>query len=119
MGFGLFTLNPIHKYEELIPFTGPRYIAKEYKALAKYYPRLCRYVLREDDDSWVDGDVENGNVAGYINSSAQREELQNVDWGFQPYPRPWDLKEWGYTMTRALCDIAAGSEIFAFYPINL
>ena len=82
-------------------------------------PRIKRYTLQEEEDTYIDRDVEKGNVAGYINSSVgQGEALENVEWIFEPTASPWSAKQIGYTMTRTLRDIMPGEEIYASYHVN-
>ena len=68
---------------------------------------------------YVDGVVEYGNVAGYINSSIGRMDICNVFWEYSTGRRPWITKERGYTMTIAKKDICAEEELFTSYPVNL
>ena len=88
------------------------------KIISAMNPRFVHYVLRAENNVYQDGDVLNGNVAGFINSSAGREYLCNVLWEYSSLPRPWNRNEWGYTMTIAVRDIAVGDELFASYPVN-
>lgn len=79
MGWGLFTLQNLEAEEELIPFTGPCYTTNQYKKMQGYFPRVKCYALNAEKTFYIDGDVEKGNVAGYINSSIdRREEIENV-----------------------------------------
>ena len=120
MGWGLFTLQNLGPEEELIPFTGPYYTVNQYNKMRGFFPRVKCYALNAEKEIYIDGDVEKGNVAGYINSSAnRREEIENVLWEYHDVdPRPWNKKEWGYVMTRSMKPIKAGEELFAYYPIN-
>jgi hypothetical protein len=120
MGWGLFTLQNLEAEEELIPFTGPCYTTNQYKKMQGYFPRIKCYALNAEKTFYIDGDVEKGNVAGYINSSIdRREEIENVIWEYHDVdPRPWNKKEWGYVMTRSTRPIKAGEELFAYYKVN-
>ena len=64
-------------------------------------PRFKSYVLRADDDIYMDGSVERGNVARFTNSSIGREEIGNVVWKYSMLPKPWKMIEWGFVMTIA------------------
>lgn len=119
MGWGLFALQPAKAGDELLPFSGRLFTKSEVKIISGVNPRFIRYVLRAESDVYQDGDVMNGNVAGFINSSTGREYLCNVVWEYSSLPRPWKRSEWGYTMTIALTNIAVGDELFASYPVNI
>jgi hypothetical protein len=58
-------------------------------------------VLNGHDNFFINNDVENGNVVGYINSSSNRRlEIKNCIWEYNEVePKPWDEKEWGSVMT--------------------
>ena len=120
MGWGLFTLQNLGPAEELIPFTRPYYTVNQYHKMQGFFPRVKCYALKAENEFYIDGDVEKGNVAGYINSSVnRREEIENVLWEYHDVdPRPWNKKEWGYVMTRSTKPIKAGEELFAYYPVN-
>lgn len=117
MGWGLFAMQSAKEGEELLPFVGPQYTAAEYKILSKAEPRMKSYVMRTESDLYIDGDVEKGNVAGYINSSVGRSEIGNVVWEYREMPKPWNTEEWGYVITIATRDIKAGEELYAQYPL--
>ncbi len=70
MGWGLFILEDAQAKEPLLPFIGPYYTPSEYNKLSPYYPCLKHYALNGHDKSFIGGDVEKDNVAGYINSSS-------------------------------------------------
>jgi hypothetical protein len=119
MGWGLFALQSAKAGEELLPFSGRLFTKSEVKIISRVNPRFTCYVLQAENNVYQDGDVLNGNVAGFINSSAGREYLCNVLWEYSSLPRPWKSTEWGYTMTIAVRDIAVGDELFASYPVNM
>ena len=89
------------------------------KIISRINPRFIRYVLRAENNVYQDRDVLNGNVAGFINSSAGRKYLCNVLWEYSSLPRPWKSNDWGYTMTIVVRDIAVGEELFASYLVNM
>jgi hypothetical protein len=111
MGWGLFCLQAAEARDELLSFIGRMYSKAESKALLNLNPRFIRYVLKADQNVYQDGDVEHGNVAGWSH-------IANILWEYCPLPRPWNRKEWGYTMTVASKDIAASEELFTYYPVN-
>ena len=119
MGWGLFTVQPARAGEELLPFVGRIFTQAEFKTMQALDPRFIRYVLKAKRNMYVDGDVEYGNVAGYINSSIGRRDICNVIWEYSDGRRPWNTKERGYTMTIARRDICAGEELVTFYLVNL
>ena len=119
MGWGLFALQPTRARDELLPFVGRIYSEAEFTTMQALDPRFIRYVLKANRDVYVDGDVEYGNVAGYINSSKGCTDICNVFWEYSACRRPWNNKEWEYTMTIAKRDICAGEEFFTYYTVNL
>jgi hypothetical protein len=118
MGWGLFAMQPAKEGEELLPFVGAQYTSAEFKILSKAQSRMKSYVMRAESDLYIDGDVEKGNVAGFINSSAGRSEIGNVMWEYRMVPKPWNHEEWGYVISIATRDIVAGEELYAHYPLN-
>ena len=66
---------------------------------------FLKYALRLKKTVYQDGNVRNGNIAGYINSSIGREEEANVHWAYVSLPAPWNPKVWKYAMTVATRDI--------------
>jgi hypothetical protein len=78
-------------------FTGPYYTTNQYKKMQGYFPRVKCYALNAEKTLYINGDVEKGNVAGYINSSTdRREEIENVIWKYHDVdPRPWNKQEMG------------------------
>jgi hypothetical protein len=69
---------------------------------------------------FIDSDVENANVARYINSSSnQHLEIENCIWEYNEVElRPWDEKEWGWVMTISTKLIHVGEEFFCHYPVK-
>jgi hypothetical protein len=76
--------------------------------------------LNVEKTFYIDGDVEKGNVVGYISSFIdRREEIENVIWKYHDVDiRPWNKQEWGYVMTRSIRPIKAGEYLFAYYEVN-
>ena len=74
-------------------------------------PRFIKYALRLKKIVYRDGNVLNGNIVGYINSSIGREEEGKVRWDYVSLPAPWNPKVWGYAMTVATREIAEGDEL--------
>ena len=118
MGWGLFAMDPAKAGDILLPFVGPQYTTSEYRKMKTLVPRFKSYVFKVEDDIYIDGRVERGNVAGFINSSIGREEIANVVWEYSLLPKPWNNDEWGFVMTIASRDIEVGEELFAYYPVN-
>lgn len=131
-GEGLFVLENLHKDDILFPYGGPRYKLQHWKQLCAFYPRMKTYALVENDMRGVPeseiriimGDVEEGNVAGYINSSIFNKALTNVKWEYVPFLKPWrsqnstNPRDYGFVATIATKDIEAGSELFTEYPFD-
>jgi hypothetical protein len=118
MGWGLFAMDPAKAGDILLSFVGPQYTRSEYRRMISLVPRFKSYVLKAEDDIYIDGRVERGNVAGFINSSIGREEIGNVVWEYSLAPKPWNKDEWGFVMTIASRDIEVGEELFAYYSVN-
>lgn len=87
---------------------------------------MKQYALYEDprvavkDLRVIVGDVIDGNVAGYINSSYKCKELTNVEWRLEPGNGPWmedgaPLRSHGYMMTISLKELHDGDELFVEY----
>lgn len=69
MEWDLFALEPTKARDELLPFVRQLYPMSQYKKLRTLNSCFERYVLQLDNDVFQDGNVENNNVAGFINSS--------------------------------------------------
>ena len=80
--------------------------------------RFKCYVLKIEDDIYIDMRVERGNVASFINNSIGREEIDNVVWEYIMLPEPWNKIEWGFVMTIASRDIKKGEKLYAHYSVN-
>jgi hypothetical protein len=118
MGWGLFAMDPAKADDNLLPFVGPQYTQTEYRKMISLVPRFKSYVLKAEDDIYIEGRVKRGNVAGFINSSIGQEEIDNVVWEYSLAPKPWNNDEWGFVMTTASRDIEVGEELFAYYSLN-
>lgn len=125
-GHGLFFRCNVGKGEALFPYGGKCYKHSKWKDLWPYYPRMKQYALYEDprvavkDLCVIVGDVIDGNVAGYINSSYKCKELTNVEWRLEPGNGPWmedgaPLRSHGYMMTISLKELHDGDELFVEY----
>lgn len=124
-GKGLFCKESIKKNEVLFPYGGPRYMYSEWEVLSTYYPRMKSYGMiamseeKIEDNNVIVGDVLEGNVAGYMNSSLHNSSITNVIWEWVPGPAPWkDVYDEGYVMTIACKDINVGEELFAYYDFT-
>ena len=62
-------------------------------------PSFKSYVLKAEEDIYIDGSVEKGNVVGFINNSIGREEIGNVVWEYSMLSKPWKENEWGFVIT--------------------
>jgi hypothetical protein len=102
----------------MLPFVGALYSKAEFTTLHDLDPRLIQYAMKVKQNVYQDGNVRHGNVAGFINSSTSRNDIANVYWEYYNLPRPWNSKKWGYIMTMAMRDIAAGEELFTYYPMK-
>jgi hypothetical protein len=114
----LYALEVAKAGEELLPFVGRLYTKAEFRVLKEVNPHLKKYALRAEANVYQDGDVVHGNVARFINSSAGQTHIGNVHWEWSDLPRPWNVQEWGYTMTVATRDITVGEELYTYYPVN-
>ena len=112
-----------------MPWKQPKLVMSYCHLLGIFYQRLSSTVcVRHTCDLqsmqyvkknvYEDGDVLNGNVAGFINSSIGREHIGNAIWEYVSLPTPWNPKTWGYIMTVATRDIEVGEELFTYYPLN-
>ena len=52
----------------------PQYSKSEYRKIKSLVSSFKSYVLKAEEDIYIDGSVEKGNVAGFINNSIGREE---------------------------------------------
>ena len=77
----------------LLPSVGPQYSKSEYRKMKSLVPRFTSYVLKAEDDIYIDGRVDRGNVAGFINRSIGREKIANVVWEYSLLPKPWNNDE--------------------------
>ena len=79
-----------------------------------------------EDKVYIIGDVEDGNVARYINSSQGMLVSPNVYYTFVLDIPPWytqvdtfvNLVEYGHIIVETLSDIPAGDKLFADYIVK-
>lgn len=129
-GNGLFAQDNIKARQFLMYYTGIKLDYDSWKNMCANNPRVKVYSMVEDptvqkneDLSYLYGDVNMGNVAGYINSSIYCRHKENVEYEFFPGLPPWktfkqdvvDSKEYGYIGIRATKDINVGEELLCFY----
>lgn len=118
MGWGLYAMEAAKSGDELLPFVGKRFSKAEFHRQCEADKRFLKYAICVKKNVYQDGDVLNGNVAGFINSSIGREHIGNAIWEYVSLPAPWNSKTWGYIMTVATRDIEVGEELFTYYPLN-
>lgn len=128
-GLGLFVHTPLTKGVTILHYGGDKYYYHDWKKLCSKYPRASKYSMVEDPkvdciDDWVYivGDVEDGNVAGYINSSHGMVLRPNVCYALAPSLPPWHSKdtninsnEYGHICVETISDIDIGDELFVDY----
>lgn len=123
---GLFARSKVTQGAVLFPYNGPKYRYDEWRDLCGQDDRMKIYALREgqcdtidtNDDCRSYGNVETGNVAGYINSSKHCKEKTNACWEYAPNLTPWiednhnvTIDDYGFVVTIAIKDINIGDEI--------
>ena len=118
MGWGLYAMEAAKAGDELLPFVGKQLSRAEFKSMCQTNQQFVKYALHVKKNVYLDGDVLNGNVTGFINSSIGREHSRNVLWEYISLPTPWNPKTWEYIMTIATRDIDVGEELFTYYPLN-
>ena len=118
MVWGLFAMHSAKSRDGFFPFVGPQYTKFEYWKMINLVPRFKNYVSKAEDDIYIDGSVERGNVVGFINSSIGWEEIDSVVWKYSMLPKPWKMIEWGFVMTIASKDIDTWKELYAHYFVN-
>ena len=94
MGWGLFAMDSAKEGGIILSFVGPQYSKSEYQKMKSLVPRFKSYVIKVEDDIYIDGRLERDNVAGFINNSIGREEIANVMWEYSLLPKPWNNDEW-------------------------
>ena len=129
-GYGLFAQDNIRASQFLMYYTSIKLDYDSWKAMCAKNPRVKMYSMVEDpnvdkdeDLFYVYGDVNMGNVAGYINSSIYCRHRENVEYELYPGIPPWktfkqDLvnsKEYGYVGIHATKDINIGEELLCYY----
>ena len=78
MYWGLFAMDPAKADDILLSFVGPQYTTSDYQKMKNLVSRFKSYVLKLEDDIYINGSVKKGNVAGFINNFIWREEIGNV-----------------------------------------
>ena len=78
MGWGLYAMEAAKASDELLPFVGNFLSEAEFHRMRQADQRFAKYAIRVKKNVYEDGDVLNGNVAGFINSSLRREHIGNV-----------------------------------------
>ena len=80
MGWGLYAMEAAKSGDELLPFVGKRFSKVEFCRRCEEDKRFLKYAIRLKKNVYQDGDVLNGNVAGFINSCIGREHIGNALW---------------------------------------
>ena len=129
-GYGLFAQDNIKASQFLMYYTGLKLDYDSWKLMCIKNPRVKVYSIVEDpnvdkdeDHYYFYGDVNMGNVAGYINSSIYCRDRENVEYELYPGIPPWktfehdlvDGKEYGHIGIRASKDIHIGEELLCYY----
>ena len=129
-GYGLFAQDNIRAFQFLMYYTGIKLDYDSWKIMCAKNPRVKVYSMVEDPkvDKYEDlfyfyGDVNMGNVAGYINSSINCRNRENAEYELYPGIPPWrtfkqdlvDSKEYGHIGVRATKDINIGEELLCYY----
>lgn len=91
-GLGLFLHTPLKIGVTILHYGGDKYNIQYWKKLCEVYPRASRYSFLEhpkvdckDDLVYIVGDVEDGIMAGYINSSHGLNISPNVRYTLDPH----------------------------------
>ncbi|MCO5590770.1 hypothetical protein L7F22_044745 [Adiantum nelumboides] len=129
-GYGLFAHDNIRESQFLMYYIGIKLDYDSWKTMCAKNPRVKMYSIVEDpnvdkdeDLLYVYGDVNMGNVAGYINSSIYCRHRENVEYQLYPGISPWktfkqdlvDSKEFGYIGIHATRNINIGEELLCYY----
>ncbi len=129
-GYGLFAQDNIGASQFLMYYTSIKLDYDSWKTMCAKNPRVKMYSIVEDpnvdtdeDLFYVYGDVNMGNVAGYINSSIYCRHRENVEYELYPGIPPWKIfkqdlvnsKEFGHIGLRATKDINIGEELLCYY----
>ncbi|MCO5594085.1 hypothetical protein L7F22_048106 [Adiantum nelumboides] len=130
VGYGLFAHDNIRESQFLMYYIGIKLDYDSWKTMCAKNPRVKMYSIVEDpnvdkdeDLLYVYGDVNMGNVAGYINSSIYCRHRENVEYQLYPGISPWktfkqdlvDSKEFGYIGIHATRNINIGEELLCYY----
>ena len=81
-------------------------------------PSFKSYILKAEEDIYIDRSMKKDNVVGFINSFIEREEIGNVVWEYNMFLKPWKKNEWGLIMTIASRNIEAEEKLYAYYSVN-
>ncbi|MCO5552457.1 hypothetical protein L7F22_005969 [Adiantum nelumboides] len=129
-GYGLFAHDNIRESQFLMYYIGIKLDYDSWKTMCAKNPRVKMYSIVEDpnvdkdeDLLYVYGDVNMGNVAGYINSSIYCRHRENVEYQLYPGISPWktfkkdlvDSKDFGYIGIHATRNINIGEELLCYY----
>ncbi|MCO5569843.1 hypothetical protein L7F22_023557 [Adiantum nelumboides] len=129
-GYGLFAHDNIRESQFLMYYIGIKLDYDSWKTMCAKNPRVKMYSIVEDpnvdkdeDLLYVYGDVNMGNVAGYINSSIYCRHRENVEYQLYPGISPWktfkqdlvDSKAFGYIGIHATRNINIGEELLCYY----
>ncbi|MCO5599579.1 hypothetical protein L7F22_053685 [Adiantum nelumboides] len=129
-GYGLFAHDNIRESQFLMYYIGIKLDYDSWKTMCAKNPSVKMYSIVEDpnvdkdeDLLYVYGDVNMGNVAGYINSSIYCRHRENVEYQLYPGISPWktfkqdlvDSKEFGYIGIHATRNINIGEELLCYY----
>ncbi|MCO5567907.1 hypothetical protein L7F22_021603 [Adiantum nelumboides] len=128
--YGLFAHDNIRESQFLMYYIGIKLDYDSWKTMCAKNPRVKVYSIVEDpnvdkdeDLLYVYGDVNMGNVAGYINSSIYYRHRENVEYQLYPGISPWktfkqdlvDSKEFGYIGIHATRNINIREELLCYY----
>ena len=129
-GYGLFAQDNTRALQFLMYYTGIKLDYDSWKIMCAKNPRVKVYSIVEDpnvdkdeDLFYFHGDVDMGNVAGYISSSIYCRNRENVEYELYPGIPPWrtfkhdlvDGKEYGHIGVRVIKDIGIGEELLCYY----
>lgn len=132
-GYGLFVHTTLESGVTILNYGGHKYRYQEWRKICKIFQRASKYSLLEDpnveeeeDQTYIIGLVEEGNVSGYINSSHFMSVRPNVRYTFDPNLPPWHKglsshirpEEYGHVCIETICQVEAGEELFADYDFT-
>ena len=132
-GYGLFVHTTLESGVTILNYGGNKYRFQDWKKICKIFPRASKYSLLEDplvkekeDRLYIIGCVEEGNVAGYINSSRSTSFHPNVRYTFDPSFPEWHKcttshiksEEYGHVCIETICQVRAGEELYVDYEFT-